>query len=734
MATIEQLSAALVKADAAGNGADAKVFADAIRKMRAAPAPVEPEPSTMASIGQGLGNLAAGAVRGAGSIGATLLAPYDMAVDAIKGDRGKNLSSLITGKELPSRNQERRQAMDDGLQSMGAEPDSWMYKGGKLATEIAGTAGMGGALAKGAALVPGVAKYAPNLLQSIASSGMTAGATGAGVKGIAQNALTRAAGGAITGSASAGLINPEDAGTGALVGGVTPGVMQLAGAAGGKVMDAYRYIKSDPKSVIARKMAEAFGMSADDLIKAVESRGPGMIPGYTETVPQRLQNPVASQLQRTLKTAGTNALGDAERVQQGAYRNALERVAPIDLTVQDAAARAGGAIESYAKPAYKKAGEDVTALFNAVDPNQAKVNLPMDKMEAARSQFLGAGTFGKGGASADQAIQEATDLMAARARDPASIAAGSVYEGVPFNQVQKLRSSIGEAITEAQKNGRNQAAAALTVMKNEIDNKVAAVAGGERQAGEIFTPEAVDAWGQSLAAHGAKKAQFETGPQLGMFRQGGDNQTAIQGAEIPGKFFSGRRSQVEDVKAFKNLIGNRADLADELKRYAVTEAASTSNAAGDLTSKYLKWLESRSGATRELLTSNELATLKEVGKSVERGIGAENLGRVSGSDTAQKLNALNDLGLLDSKAVNVLATRIPVVGSFTAPMLNSLRETAAQTRNKTMAQLLANPDELAAALKPGASKTGKVARLLQTPEGQQSLQMIYRAAPVAATR
>ena len=35
MATLEELSAALVKADAAGNAADAQAFADAIRQMRA---------------------------------------------------------------------------------------------------------------------------------------------------------------------------------------------------------------------------------------------------------------------------------------------------------------------------------------------------------------------------------------------------------------------------------------------------------------------------------------------------------------------------------------------------------------------------------------------------------------------------------------------------------------------------------------------------------------------------
>lgn len=42
MATLEQLSAALVKADAAGNAADAKALADEIRRMRAATTPAAP--------------------------------------------------------------------------------------------------------------------------------------------------------------------------------------------------------------------------------------------------------------------------------------------------------------------------------------------------------------------------------------------------------------------------------------------------------------------------------------------------------------------------------------------------------------------------------------------------------------------------------------------------------------------------------------------------------------------
>lgn len=53
MATLEQLSAALVKADAAGNTADAKALADAIRQMQAAPAaaPVAEAPAARGKAG-----------------------------------------------------------------------------------------------------------------------------------------------------------------------------------------------------------------------------------------------------------------------------------------------------------------------------------------------------------------------------------------------------------------------------------------------------------------------------------------------------------------------------------------------------------------------------------------------------------------------------------------------------------------------------------------------------------
>lgn len=164
------------------------------------------EPSLMGKVGQTLGNVAAGAVRGAGSIGATLLTPIDVVKDLAAG-KGLSLES----------SRERRQAMDAALQQLGADPESLAYGAGKIGTEIAGTLGAGGAVANVASKIPGVATTAAPLLDAVNTAGMSAKGT-AGLKGIA----TKMAGGAITGGTAAGLINPEDVGTGVVIGAAAP--------------------------------------------------------------------------------------------------------------------------------------------------------------------------------------------------------------------------------------------------------------------------------------------------------------------------------------------------------------------------------------------------------------------------------------------------------------------------------------------------------------------------------
>lgn len=168
-------------------------------------------PKKSGGVMQTVGNLAAGAVRGAGSLGATILAPVDAAARAV------GIENSIIGRR------DRRAAMDGGLQELGAEPDSLAYKGGKLAAEVAGTAGVGGALAKGAAAIPGVASAAPTLLRALATGGMSS--AGGGM-------ATRTLGGALSGAATAGLIDPSTAGEGAVLGALMPVGVKAAAAAG----------------------------------------------------------------------------------------------------------------------------------------------------------------------------------------------------------------------------------------------------------------------------------------------------------------------------------------------------------------------------------------------------------------------------------------------------------------------------------------------------------------------
>jgi hypothetical protein len=182
----------------------------------------------------------------------------DKATDLIKGDRGPSITGLVTGKQPLSRNEERRKSMDDALTSMGAQPDSLMYKGGKLVTEVAGSAGAGGAVANGARVLGA----APELVTAISSGGFSGGG----------NLLARAVGGSINGAATAGLVNPEEAGTGAVVGGLLPGGVKVAGKVGNALSDASGWVskklmQSAIKPTLAQRQSGDAATAIDTLLQ-----------------------------------------------------------------------------------------------------------------------------------------------------------------------------------------------------------------------------------------------------------------------------------------------------------------------------------------------------------------------------------------------------------------------------------------------------------------------------------
>ena len=193
-------------------------------------------------------NIGMGALSGAASIGATLMRPGDALMSSIG----------VTD----TTNEQRRTALAHFFKQ-NADPSSLAFKGGELGAAIAGTAGVGGALAK----APGLAAHAPRLANAIRSGGFTlGGAPATTATGKAAELGLRTAGGAITGGASAGLLNPEFAPAGAMIGGAMPGGAQLAQKVGGGLRSVGEHILGAMTGTSAETVRTAFksGQSGSD--------------------------------------------------------------------------------------------------------------------------------------------------------------------------------------------------------------------------------------------------------------------------------------------------------------------------------------------------------------------------------------------------------------------------------------------------------------------------------------
>lgn len=195
------------------------------QQRQAAPMAAAPEEqSFLSQVGQGIKDVYGGAVRGAGSIGATIIRPFESAEE----------------------NAQRRQAMDDFMRDVvGANPESFGYQGGKIAGEVAGTGGIGAGMANALARV-GVSRVAPAFVNALRTGGFGAG-----------NFVPKVTAGAVTGGATAGLINPDDTATGVGIG---------AGLVG-----AGKAIPAVAKAVTPTTVQEAFTAGKDKAVSFLDN-------------------------------------------------------------------------------------------------------------------------------------------------------------------------------------------------------------------------------------------------------------------------------------------------------------------------------------------------------------------------------------------------------------------------------------------------------------------------------
>jgi len=247
MATLEQLGAALVKADAAGNVDDAKALAMEIKRMRGGTqtptVTIEAAPETRQNVGAEpnrgmldqtlrnaiekgaeLASFGAGAYKGVGDI-------------VIGGQRllGQGLTALgakDTGQFL-TEDAIRRQELQKQFIKPYKEFAPNVTGAGEFGGEVVATLPVGGVIAKPVQMLgkvaPQVTSITTPLAKSLSSGGFTTGLTPTNLAGRTTNVLAKGFGGSATNVAASALINPnENLETNALIGAVAPFVVPPA--------------------------------------------------------------------------------------------------------------------------------------------------------------------------------------------------------------------------------------------------------------------------------------------------------------------------------------------------------------------------------------------------------------------------------------------------------------------------------------------------------------------------
>lgn len=309
------MSKAELTAKLAKNGYDVSKLQDAASppQKRSTPDPY----GSYRATGEFARDLMAGGVRGAGSIGATLLAPMDAAENFIARTMG------APELQVP----DRRKAMTAALGNMGADTDSTAFAFGKGGTEVLGTLGVGPGLANAAgqvlpkaiAALPWVQKF----INAVGSGGMTTGGaapltTGAKVADMG----ARMAGGAVTGGASAGLVDPESAGTGAAIGGALPLGVKVVGTVANKAGAVFN--RGAARREVVGKIVSELGDNAAQVAADIGTYYPKGAENIPLSAAAVTKNPVLAQMEQGSRIRSSPAWYDLDQRQaQAVFDNVL---------------------------------------------------------------------------------------------------------------------------------------------------------------------------------------------------------------------------------------------------------------------------------------------------------------------------------------------------------------------------------------------------------------------------
>jgi hypothetical protein len=310
-----------------------------------------------------------GLIRGAADIGTTL-------VEVGRTTPAGGPAPITT---LPERFKERQQQITAGMEEMGAQVNAPGFTGGRLAGQIAGTAGVGPVVGGGLRAVG-----ATRLGEAVAAGGF--GPSGAGGVTGARGIGLRAAGGGIGGGTAAALtdMTPEGAATGGAIGAVLPVAARPVGSVLVGLYQGFVRPFAQTKELSEDILAETLGRHLEGTPLAI-SRGAATpsTPGFERTLPEMIEAG-GGRATTTLAELANRLQSSSQKLNQQISDQIERRVGAL----QSQLSRVQTQIQTQGSVLAPAAIEDLRRVQTQIQDEIAKEQAALDVVRAAKFQEL----------------------------------------------------------------------------------------------------------------------------------------------------------------------------------------------------------------------------------------------------------------------------------------------------------------------------------------------------------
>lgn len=514
----------------------------------------------------------------------------------------------------------------------------------EFAGEVLTTLPVGGGLAAPikAAAARGVAPAVLTpVANAVASGGMSAGAL-TGAKGLAVRSL----GGAITGGATAGLVDPGSEVGGALIGAALPAVLSGAAKAGRAIGTAARPFTAKGQDKIVGNTLREFAQ--DSGTRSALSNAAEVIPGSAPTTAAASGDIGLAGLSRTLQSANpqyANELAGRQFAQNAARSAAIEEIA--GTTGKIAAAKEA---RDTATAAMRESALDSAGLVNGQEI--------ITKIDNALTNP------GNAGRISQQALKNVRDQIA-------SFTDGGKIDARALYAIRKDINDVLEGKLQGEAGNLRYASKQLIAVKGLID-------------------DVIDKAGRQVAA--------PTGTSLGPVQRG----LGPTGAPASGAPRSSWKQYLQEYTKQSVPINQMERLQEVMKRVQTGSVDDQGNLI--LSAAKLNNLLKNEGADlAKSLAPEQMDLLRRLSADLNASQLATSAGKAVGSDTVQKLGSS---GMLQGLTGSRLANSAPMQTLVARPVNWAYKNADQQIMNKLSeamldpqlaARLMADPQQRALA-------------------------------------